>query len=213
MNEFRGGGRSRRADSLRPRIGAERIPFRWERAGYTQKLPSSQATSRTKPPSAISQRHRRLCRRPIAARRSRRADSLRPRIGAEQISFRWERAGYAQKLPSSQATSRTKPPSAISQRHRRLCRRPIAARRSRRADSLRPRIGAERIPFRWERAGYAQKLPSSQATSRTKPPSAISQRKGKAAMVILRPVTSSMSPPAFSTVQTPCCMYRRWQGS
>ena len=182
--------------------------FRESRAYHL--VPSSQATRRTKPPSAISQRHRR---RPaavkIAAGDLRRADSFRPSMGEERIPLRCESARDPYHLvPSSQATRRTKPPSAISQRHRR---RPaavkIAAGDLRRADSFRPSMGEERIPLRCESARDPYHLvPSSQATRRTKPPSAISQRKGKAAMVIRRPVTSSISPPAFSTVHTPLCM-------
>ena len=129
-------------------------------------------------------------------------------LGASDVfsAFRESRAYHL--VPSSQATRRTKPPSAISQRHRR---RPaavkIAAGDQRRADSFRPSMGEERIPLRCESARDPYHLvPSSQATRRTKPPSAISQRKGKAAMVIRRPVTSSISPPAFSTVHTPLCM-------
>ena len=129
-------------------------------------------------------------------------------LGASDVfsAFRESRAYHL--VPSSQATRRTKPPSAISQRHRR---RPaavkIAAGDLRRAYSFRPSMGEERIPLRCESARDPYHLvPSSQATRRTKPPSAISQRKGKAAMVIRRPVTSSISPPAFSTVHTPLCM-------
>ena len=152
----------------------------------------------------------------------RRTNSLRPSIVSLAGSLPLHRRWHSGRSSAQIRTLRPLPMQRVLQSRRLPSRSGIGSARTavqslcdwRRTNSLRPSIvslagfpsAAPEMAQRKEFSSNQNFASSSQATRRTKPPSAISQRKGNAAMVILLPVTSSMSPPAFSTVQTPCCM-------